>query len=105
MAIMVGLREVPMAAGRSGVKNVVLVHGGFADGSGWQGVYQALKTDGYTVTIVQNPTVSLEDDVAVTKRALSAQDGPAILFSHLEGGVVIPRTGNEPKAAGPVSIA
>ncbi len=94
-----------MAAGRSGVKNVVLVHGGFADGSGWQGVYQALKTDGYTVTIVQNPTVSLEDDVAVTKRALAAQDGPAILVGHSYGGVVITEAGNDPKVAGLVYIA
>jgi pimeloyl-ACP methyl ester carboxylesterase len=102
---MLGLREVPMAAGRSGVKNVVLVHGGFADGSGWQGVYQALKKDGYTVTIVQNPTVSLEDDVAVTKRALAAQDGPAILVGHSYGGVVITEAGNDPKVAGLVYIA
>ncbi|MGH9463713.1 MAG: alpha/beta hydrolase, partial [Vicinamibacteria bacterium] len=61
---------------KDGVKNVVLVHGGFVDGSGWYGVYKALKNDGYNVTIVQNPTLSLEDDVAVTKRALKAQGGP-----------------------------
>jgi hypothetical protein len=62
----------------AGVKNVVLVHGGFVDGSGWEGVYKALKKDGYTVTVVQNPTNSLADDVAVTKRTLAAQDGPVI---------------------------
>jgi pimeloyl-ACP methyl ester carboxylesterase len=94
-----------MAASTSGVKNVVLVHGAFVDGSGWQGVYQALKKDGYTVTIVQNPTVSLEDDVAVTKRALAAQDGPAILVGHSYGGAVITEAGNDPKVAGLVYIA
>jgi pimeloyl-ACP methyl ester carboxylesterase len=65
-----------------GVKNVVLVHGGFVDGSGWEGVYRTLKKSGYSVSIVQNPTVSLADDVAVTTRTLSAQDGPAILVGH-----------------------
>jgi hypothetical protein len=63
----------------AGIKNVVLVHGGFVDGSGWQGVYDALKKDGYRVSVVQNPTTSLADDVAVTRRTLAAQDGPAIL--------------------------
>jgi hypothetical protein len=61
------------------IKNVVLVHGGFVDGSGWQGVYEVLKKDGFMVTIVQNPTISLAGDVAVVKRALAAQSGPAIL--------------------------
>ena len=63
-------------ANPAAVKNVVLVHGGFVDGSGWEEVYQILKKDGYTVSIVQNPTISLEDDVAVTKRNLSTQSGP-----------------------------
>jgi pimeloyl-ACP methyl ester carboxylesterase len=89
----------------SGVKNVVLVHGGFVDGSGWQGVYDALKKDGYAVSIVQNPTVSLKDDVAVTKRTLAAQDGPAILVGHSYGGVVITEAGTDPKIAGLVYIA
>jgi pimeloyl-ACP methyl ester carboxylesterase len=89
----------------SGVKNVVLVHGGFVDGSGWQGVYDALKKDGYAVSIVQNPTVSLKDDVAVTKRTLAAQDGPAILVGHSYGGVVITEAGTDPKVAGLVYIA
>src|SRR6188472_2413706 len=89
----------------SGVKNIVLVHGGFVDGSGWQGVYKALKKNGYAVTIVQNPTFSLADDVAVTKRALAAQSGPAILVGHSYGGVVITEAGNDPKVAGLVYIA
>src|SRR5262250_1945615 len=87
------------------VKNVVLVHGGFVDGSGWRGVYKALKKSGYAVTIVQNPTVTLADDVAVTKRAIAAQTGPVILVGHSYGGVVITEAGNDPKVAGLVYIA
>ena len=88
-----------------GLKNVVLVHGGFVDGSGWQGVYDLLKKDGYNVSIVQNPTLSLADDVAVTKRTLAAQDGPAILVGHSYGGVVITEAGTDPKVAALVYIA
>ena len=88
-----------------GIRNVVLVHGGFVDGSGWQGVYKALKKNGYNVSIVQNPTKSLADDVAVTKQTLAAQDGPAILVGHSYGGVVITEAGNDPKVAGLVYIA
>jgi pimeloyl-ACP methyl ester carboxylesterase len=88
-----------------GVKNVVLVHGGFVDGSGWRGVYDLLKKDGYDVSIVQNPTISLADDVAVTKRTLAAHDGPVILVGHSYGGVVITEAGNDPKVAGLVYIA
>lgn len=87
------------------IKNVVLIHGGFVDGSGWQGVYDLLKKDGFNVTVVQNPTISLADDVAVTKRALAAQDGPAILVGHSYGGVVISEAGNDPKVAGLAYIA
>jgi len=87
------------------VKNVVLVHGGFVDGSGWQGVYKALKKNGYVVSIVQNPTISLADDVAATKRTLGAQNGPVILVGHSYGGVVITEAGNDPKVAGLVYIA
>src|SRR5213594_2680671 len=87
------------------VKNIVLVHGGFVDGSGWQGVYKALKKDGYAVTIVQNPTLSLADDVAVTKRALAAQNGLAILVGHSYGGAVITEAGNDPKVAGLVYVS
>jgi pimeloyl-ACP methyl ester carboxylesterase len=87
------------------VKNIVLVHGGFVDGSGWEGVYQALKKDGYTVAIVQNPTISLADDVAVTKRVIAAQNGPMILVGHSYGGVVVTEAGNDPRVAGLVYIA
>src|SRR5216684_8274553 len=87
------------------VKNIVLVHGGLVDGSGWKGVYKALKKDGYTVTIVQNPTISLADDVAVTKRAIAAQNGPVILVGHSYGGVVITEVGNDPKVAGLVYVS
>jgi len=88
-----------------GIRNVVLVHGGFVDGSGWQGVYELLKKDGYNVAIVQNPTTSLADDVAVTKRTLAAQNGQAILVGHSYGGVVITEAGIDPKVAGLVYIA
>src|SRR3989442_2743605 len=86
-------------------KNIVLVHGGFVDGAGWEGVYKILKQDGYSVSIVQNPTISLEDDVAVTKRILAAQDGPTILVGHSYGGAVITEAGNDSKVAGLVYIA
>src|SRR5476651_2029562 len=84
--------------------SVVLVHGGFVDGAGWEGVYNILKKDGYNVSIVQNPTTTLADDVAVTKRMLAAQNGPAILVGHSYGGVVITEAGNDPKVAGLVYI-
>ena len=87
------------------VKNVVLVHGGFVDGSGWEGVYNALKKSGYAVTVVQNATTSLADDVATTKRAIAEQNGPVILVGHSYGGVVITEPGNDPKVAGLVYIA
>jgi pimeloyl-ACP methyl ester carboxylesterase len=86
------------------MNNVVLVHGGFVDGSGWEGVYQTLTRNGYSVTVVQNPTMSLEDDVAYTKRALAAKDGPAILVGHSYGGAVITEAGNDPKVTGLVYI-
>ena len=86
------------------VKNIVLVHGGFVDGSGWEGVYKALKKDGYTVAIVQNPTISLADDVAFTKRVIAAQNGPVILAGHSYGGAVITQAGNDPRVAGLVYI-
>src|SRR5215469_6310674 len=86
------------------VKSVVLVHGGFVDGSGWEGVYKALTSDGYKVSIVQNPTISLKDDVAVTKRVIDAAEGDVILVGHSYGGVVITEAGNHPKVAGLVYI-
>src|SRR5882724_4506652 len=89
----------------NGVKNVVLVHGGFVDGSGWEGVYKILRKGGYTVAIVQNPTISLADDVAATKRVIAAQNGPVILVGHSYGGVVITEAGNDPRVAGLVYIA
>ncbi len=84
---------------------VVLVHGGFVDGSGWEDVYKILKSDGYNVAIVQNPTLSLAGDVAATKRVVAAQDGSVILVGHSYGGVVITEAGNDPKVAGLVYIA
>jgi len=87
------------------MKNIVLVHGGFVDGAGWEGVYKILKKDGYNVSIVQNPTISLEDDVAVTKRTLAVQDGESILVGHSYGGAVITEAGNDPKVARLVYIA
>ncbi|MGW0993261.1 alpha/beta fold hydrolase [Streptomyces sp. NPDC002520] len=86
-------------------RNVVLVHGGFVDGSGWQGVYDRLSKDGYRVSIVQNPTLSLEGDVAATRQVLDALDGPAVLVGHSYGGAVISEAGNHDKVAGLVYIA
>jgi pimeloyl-ACP methyl ester carboxylesterase len=93
------------ASTNGGVPTVVLVHGGFVDGSGWQGVYNLLKQDGYSVRIVQNPTVSLEGDVAATKMIIDAQSEPVILVGHSYGGAVISEAGNHPKVAGLVYIA
>src|SRR5467141_4553677 len=90
---------------KSTVRTIVLVHGGFVDGSGWEEVYYILKKDGYKVSIVQNPTISLADDVAVTKRVLATHDDPAILVGHSYGGAVITEAGNDPKVAGLVYIA
>ena len=87
------------------VRNVVLVHGAFADGSGWRGVYDELTQRGYRVTIVQNPLTSLADDVAATKRALDRQDGPAILVGHSWGGTVITEAGVDAKVAGLVYVS
>ncbi|MEV8638436.1 alpha/beta hydrolase [Streptosporangium sp. NPDC051023] len=89
----------------SEVKNIVLVHGGFVDGSGWQGVHEHLTADGYRVFVVQNPTISLADDVAVTHRILDGVDGPAVLVGHSYGGVVITEAGNHPNVAGLAYIA
>ncbi|MDQ2819031.1 MAG: alpha/beta hydrolase [Pseudomonadota bacterium] len=87
------------------VKNVVLVHGFFADGSGWRGVADILTRDGYNVSIVQEPETSLADDVKATERALAAMDGKAILVGHSYGGVVITQAGNNTKVAGLVYVA
>jgi pimeloyl-ACP methyl ester carboxylesterase len=97
--------QVSQARTGERITNVVLVHGGFVDGSGWQGVYDLLTKDGFSVSIVQNPTMSLADDVAVTRRTLAVQNGPAILVGHSYGGVVITEAGTDPKVAGLVYIA
>ena len=89
----------------SAARNVVLVHGGFVDGSGWQGVYSILKNGGYNVSVVQNPTLSLEGDVAATRLVIDAQDEPVILVGHSYGGAVITEAGNDPKVAALVYIA
>src|SRR5438309_5183457 len=88
----------------STVRTIVLVHGGFVDGSGWEEVYKILKKDGYTVSIVQNPTISHADDVAVTKRVIATHQGPVILVGHSYGGAVITEAGKDPKVAGLVYI-
>ena len=84
---------------------VVLVHGGFVDGSGWEGVYQFLRKDGFQVSIVQNPTLSLAGDVAATRRVIDSQSGPVILVGHSYGGVIATEAGNHPKVVGIVYIA
>ncbi|MBV4355887.1 alpha/beta fold hydrolase [Pinibacter aurantiacus] len=87
------------------VKNIVLVHGAFADGSGYRGVFEALTKQGYRVTVVQNPLTSLADDAKATKVALDNVDGPAVLAGHSWGGAVIAEAGNHPNVAGLVYIA
>jgi pimeloyl-ACP methyl ester carboxylesterase len=85
--------------------SIVLVHGGFVDGSGWQDVYRSLKKVGYEVTVVQNPTISLSDDVAFTKRAIAEQKNPVILVGHSYGGAVVTEAGTDPKVAAIMYIA
>src|SRR6266571_1894558 len=89
---------------RSSARAIVLVHGGFVDGSGWEGVYKILRKDRYPVSIVQNPTISLAGDVAVTRRVVGAQNGPVILVGHSYGGAVITEAGNDPHVVGLVYI-
>jgi len=89
----------------NGALNIVLVHGGFVDGSGWESVYNILKRDGHHVSVVQNPTSSLADDVAVTKLALASHDSGALLVGHSYGGAVITEAGNDPNVVGLVYIA
>jgi len=84
---------------------VVLVHGGFVDGAGWEGVYDSLKKDGYDVSVVQNPTTSLADDVAATRRAIARAQGPVVLVGHSYGGVVVSEAGTDPKVEALVYIA
>jgi len=82
------------------VRNIVLVHGAWADGSGWKGVYDILVKDGYNISIVQEPETSFKEDVAATKRALAQQDGPCILVAHSYGGAVITEAGTDPSVVG-----
>ena len=95
----------PPAMAAAPVKNIVLVHGAWVDGSGWKPVYEILIKDGYKVSVVQEPLTSLDDDVAATKRVIALQEGPCILVSHSYGGTVITEAGTEPKVAGLVYIA
>ncbi|MDP3747402.1 MAG: alpha/beta hydrolase [Phenylobacterium sp.] len=99
------LTAAAAAAQPAAVRNVILVHGAFADGSGWRGVYDELTARGYKVSVVQNPLTSFADDVAATRRALARQDGPAILVGHSYGGSVITEAGDDPKVAGLVYVA
>jgi pimeloyl-ACP methyl ester carboxylesterase len=89
----------------TGVQNIVLVHGGFVDGSGWRGVYDVLTADGFSVSVVQNQTLSLESDVETTTNALDLQDGPAILVGHSYGGTLITHAGTDSRVAALVYIA
>ncbi|MFZ0194750.1 MAG: alpha/beta hydrolase [Pseudolabrys sp.] len=89
----------------SATLTVVLVHGGFVDGAGWEGVYKLLRKDGYNVSIVQNPTLTLADDVAATRLVIAQAKGPVVLVGHSYGGVVITEAGNDPKVAKLVYIA
>lgn len=84
--------------------NVVLVHGAFVDGSGWEAVYRILRKDGFSVSIVQNPTISLADDVKATRRIVTAQNGPVVLVGHSYGGAVITEAGNDPNVVALVYI-
>ncbi|WP_084688810.1 alpha/beta fold hydrolase [Paraburkholderia oxyphila] len=100
-----GMVEPTTASAAGAIKNVVLVHGGFVDGGGWEAVYNLLKAQGYNVSIVQNPTTSLAADVAATKAVVDAQDGPVVLVGHSYGGVVITEAGTDPKVSRLVYIA
>jgi pimeloyl-ACP methyl ester carboxylesterase len=91
--------------GQHRVRNIVLVHGAWADGSGWKGVYDILVNDGYNVSIVQEPETSFKEDVAATKRTLAQQDGPCILVAHSYGGSVITEAGTDPSVAALVYVA
>lgn len=93
------------ATPNSDALNIVLVHGAWADGAGWEGVYRSLRKNGFPVSVVQNPTISLADDVQATKRVVAAQNGPVILVGHSYGGAVITEAGNDPKVVGLVYIA
>jgi pimeloyl-ACP methyl ester carboxylesterase len=99
------LGEIVMPNASAARAAIVLIHGGFVDGSVWEGVYRILRKDGYDVSIVQNPTTTLADDLAATERVIAEQKGPVILVGHSYGGVVVTEAGNNPKVAGLVYIA
>ena len=103
-AVLLLPQSMPAQSAPKGVKNVVLVHGAFADGSSWERVIPLLQARGYNVIAVQNPLTSLEEDVAATKRAIASMDGPVLLVAHSYGGVVITEAGNDPKVAGLVYV-
>jgi pimeloyl-ACP methyl ester carboxylesterase len=109
LSIGLGLAAVALLAAppalAAPVNNIVLVHGAWADGSGWKGVYDILKQDGYNVTVVSNPLTTLADDVAATDRVIERQDGPVILVGHSYGGAVITEAGDDEKVAGLVYVA
>jgi len=105
MAVLLIITTTAAFAQKKEVKNVVLVHGAFADGSGWEGVYSILKKKGYNVSVAANPNTSFADDVAAVKRALDQLDGPAILVGHSYGGAIITEAGNSDKVAGLVYIS
>ena len=93
------------ATPESETMNIVLVHGAWADGAGWEGVYRSLRKENFSVSVVQNPTISLADDVQATRRVLATQNGPVILVGHSYGGAVITEAGNDPKVVALVYIA
>jgi len=105
LALAASVSTASFAAGTGTDKAIVLVHGAFVDGSGWEGVYDILKKDGYDVTIVQNSTASLASDVAATKDVIAAQTKPVLLVGHSYGGVVITEAGSDPKVTGLVYVA
>ncbi|HUL16901.1 MAG TPA: alpha/beta hydrolase [Terriglobales bacterium] len=105
IALLVAIGSLRVRAQSAHVKNIVLVHGAWADASGWKGVYDILAKDGYDLTMVQEPETSFLEDVAATKRVLALQNGPCILVAHSYGGAVITEAGNEPNVAALVYVA
>jgi pimeloyl-ACP methyl ester carboxylesterase len=104
LAVLLLIPGLAQAAPAAPIKNVVLVHGAFADGAGWRGVYDILKKDGFNVSVVQNPTISLAGDVKVTRQVIDAQNGPVVLVGHSYGGAVITEAGTNPNVAALVYI-
>src|SRR5271168_422066 len=105
LILLLGKTTRVAAAAPSGIKNVVLVHGAFADGSGWEAVAKMLEKDGYTVSVAQPPETSYADDVKYTKAAIDAMGGPVVLVGHSYGGSIISEAGNNPNVAALVYIA